>query len=149
MKTFKINNEYEIVCEWKKTRTAFKHEATLLRNGNQVDKTKICYLNRTWERYEFESVLSKMLEKSGVVSDKERKHLLDAWSKDSDSGLGAIAMVAALGDLFGSSKKQSNDWKKRMLSAGLGDAISLPNNWDELSEDEKEKRLNGAIKQLT
>ena len=39
----------------------FKHVATLHRNGFEISKTKICYLNRTWERFGYESVLQKMV----------------------------------------------------------------------------------------
>ena len=77
MKTFQINNEAVIVCDWKKTRTAFKHEATLLVKGQEVDETKICYLNRTWEAYEFESVIKKLLDKTQYLNKAERKAFLD------------------------------------------------------------------------
>lgn len=71
MRIFKINEEYQVVCEWVKTRTAFKHTANLIRNGREVDETKICYLNRTWERFEYESVLVKILEKNHIEYSKE------------------------------------------------------------------------------
>lgn len=62
---YTLNNEvYTIICERKKTRNGFKHEATLLHNNTTLDSTKICYLNRTWERYEFESVINKILERN-------------------------------------------------------------------------------------
>jgi hypothetical protein len=36
-----------------------------------------------------------------------------------------------------------------MLKAGLdGSGLIMPKDWDSLSEDEKEARLNGAISQL-
>jgi len=53
-------------------------------------------------------------------------------------------MVALMGDLLCDTKKQKNDWKKRMLKAGIPD-LDIPDDWDELSEDEKEKRLNKVI----
>ena len=77
MKTFQINDEAVIVCDWEKTRTAFKHEATLLVKGQEVDKTKICYLNHTWEAYEFESVIKKLLDKTQYLNKAERKTFLD------------------------------------------------------------------------
>ena len=63
MKLFKLDDEYSIVCEWKSTRNGFKHEATLLKNGLEDGNTKICYLNRTWERFEYESVLLRIIDK--------------------------------------------------------------------------------------
>lgn len=66
------------------------------------------------------------------------------------TGLGSIAMVAKLGDvLCAGDKKAANDWKARMLRAGLeGRGLIMPDDWDSLSEDEKERRLNGVIEQL-
>lgn len=151
MTTFKINDIYEIVCEWKKTRTAFKHEAELLKNGQSVAKTKICYLNRTWERYKFESVLNKLLEKTEIVSGEERRKILDVWANDpSKNGMGAlrgVAMVAMMGEVFGNTQKEKNDWKTRMLKAGLRGFV-IPEDWSTLDESEKEKRLNAVIKEI-
>ena len=63
------------------------------------------------------------------------------------SQMNSTAMVAMMGDLFSSNKKESNDWKARMLKAGLP-GLSIPEDWDELSEDEKETRLNKVIKEM-
>lgn len=64
MRLFKITDDITVVCEWKKTRTAFKHEARLFIHNVEVAKAKICYQNRTWERYEYESVLWDVLYKA-------------------------------------------------------------------------------------
>jgi hypothetical protein len=61
MRTFKLNEEYEVVCTSEGTRYGFRHLATLLKNGREIDKAKICYYNRTWEKFEFESVLNKVI----------------------------------------------------------------------------------------
>ena len=153
MESFRINNELEAVCEYKKTRVAFKHEATLLRNGREVLTVKICYQNRTWERYTYESVLYELLEKSKQLISGEdivqfKTAILNGGEHDS-SMLKSVAMVAALGDVFGKTPKEANDWKARMLKAGLGGlGLSMPDDWDSLTEAEKERRLNGAIEQL-
>lgn len=66
------------------------------------------------------------------------------------AGLKGIAMVAMMGEMFGKDKKEKNDWKVRMLKAGLENkGLIMPDDWNTLSEEEKEIRLNGAIKQLT
>lgn len=64
MTSFRLNNEYTVVCEAQNTRTGFRHVAVLLRNGDEVDRTKVCYQNRTWERFTFESVLNKIISKN-------------------------------------------------------------------------------------
>jgi len=154
MKTFKINDELEIVCEWKKTRMAFKHEATLLKNGEEIGKHKICYSNRTWESFEFESVINGLLNKIKTLTDIEKtdflKKISGKASEELDRKFGSIAMVAKLGDIFGKDQKEKNDWKARMLKAGLGGSgLIMPEDWNELDEDTKTARLNGVIEQLT
>jgi len=148
MQTFKINKNLEVVCEWKKTRTAFKHEATLLRDGREVEKVKICYLNRTWERFEFDSVLEKLADKTGEKAIS--KFVKNRTSDRRTEQLKTVGTIAKLGEIFyAGDKKATNDWKARMLKAGLeGKGLIMPEDWDQLSEEDKEARLNGAIAQL-
>jgi hypothetical protein len=129
---------------------AFKHEATLLVDGREVETAKICYQNRTWERYDFESVLYKIVEGSKYLSDEEKAEAIEYIKNYQEpSPFRAVAAVAKMGDIFTNDKKGANDWKARMLKAGLGEAnIQMPDDWDTLSEDEKEDRLNKAIKSL-
>lgn len=63
MREFKLNDEYAVVCEFVSTRSGFKHVAVLLMNGVEIDRTKCCYINRTWERYTYQSVLCKIIGK--------------------------------------------------------------------------------------
>ena len=153
MKTFKINNNTEIICEWKKTRVAFKHEATLLKDGVQIDKTKICYQNRTWERYDFESVLRKLLGKTNIVPKEQQKKSLEQWGKAESAALdkqfGLIGAITKMGEILTETKKESNDWKTRMLKAGLENkGLIMPEDWETLPEETKETRLNQVIVQL-
>lgn len=68
METFKINGRLEVVCEAENTRNGFRHIATLLADGREIESTKCTYSNRTWECYRFESVLQKLLENSKNLS---------------------------------------------------------------------------------
>jgi hypothetical protein len=55
-------------------------------------------------------------------------------------------MVAKLGDVFGQTPKEKNDWKARMIKAGLGgQGLEMPEDWNTLSEETKEVRLNKVI----
>lgn len=54
-----------IECEYAKTRNGFKHECyltiwsdTLAGGGGTTAFNKCCYLNRTWERFTFESCIN-------------------------------------------------------------------------------------------
>lgn len=72
----------------------------------------------------------------------------DGGEKEAESGgmLKTVAMVAALASVFTTTRKESNDWKARMMKAGLeGRGLIMPDNWTQLSEEEKERRLDGAL----
>lgn len=60
----------------------------------------------------------------------------------------SLLMVAKIGEILTDNKEDQNKWKKRMIKAQFGEGANFPDNWDQLSEDEKERRLNGALDQL-
>ena len=68
MTIFKLNDQYSAICEYKSTRNGFKHVAHLMSNGFEVEETKVCYFNRTWEPYTYQTVLSKLIETSQFLS---------------------------------------------------------------------------------
>jgi len=72
MRIFSLDKEYNIVCNSESTYYGFRHIATLHKNGHSIAKSKICYYNRTWECYEFESVLSKIIGENFKGKDKKR-----------------------------------------------------------------------------
>ena len=154
MQIFKINKNLRIECEWKKTRNAFKHEATLLDNNNwEIDKTKICYHNRTWESFEFESVIEQLLGKTKILTERQKTNFLKRASGDSNkktaSQFNMIAGIATLGNLFCPEQKDANNWKTRMLKAGLENkGLIMPDEWDSLDEDDKTARLDAVIGEL-
>jgi hypothetical protein len=60
---FTINGKnYSIVNQVKETRNGFKHESSLIINGMiETLSVKINYINRTWERFQFESSMKKLI----------------------------------------------------------------------------------------
>ncbi len=146
MKTFELDKDYSIVCQWKKTRNGFKHTAAIFKEGLIAFKTKVCYLNRTWESYEYQTVLHKAIRKYF------KKPFAEAYIKQldeqdhADPHLKAVGMVMAFGDLLCETQKEKNDWKKRMVSTVPG--IDIPEDFDRLPEEEKAKRLDGVQKAL-
>ena len=61
MRIFNLGNGYMVICNVQSTRNGFKHTATLCLNGIEQATTKIGYINRTWEAYEYEDVLKKII----------------------------------------------------------------------------------------
>ena len=151
MTTFEINDTTRIVCEHVNTRTAFKHVAKLYVNRELQDETKICYQNRTWESYEFESVLSQLIDVTGILKGEEKAEFLENRGRlekeKVDQQFGAISSIMKIGEVLSETRKDKNDWKTRMLKAGLGNSgLIMPEDWEQLPEEEKEKRLNNIIK---
>jgi hypothetical protein len=72
---FFLDDTYSVVCQFAKTRQGFKHIATLIRNGLEVCEVKECYLNRTWERFEYETVLCKLVRKFFTKEAEQQKYL--------------------------------------------------------------------------
>ena len=146
-RTFQPTQAIKIDCVSEKTSMAFRHLATVYKNGSQVGFGRIPYQNRTWEKYEFESVMIKAVNSSSLTP--EEKAVVKKWL-DGDrtdwSGMNMTGMVASLGDVFGTTPKEKNDWKTRMLKAGLGNqGLEIPEGFDTLPEKERSRRLNLVI----
>ena len=63
---FKTNGKtLTFYCEFVRTRSGFKHICRVVNDSTfeNLLQCKICYLNRTWEYFEFQSVLLKAVEK--------------------------------------------------------------------------------------
>jgi len=160
MTTFKIGRNVEVVCEFENTRSGFRHLATLIVDGSEAETTKACYQNRTWESYEYQSVLQSLCEKTAKNGSLSKYHqakfkrlIKNNWQKEAsekiDKEFGTIAMVAKVAGIFGSTQKESNDRKTRMIKAGLGNkGLIMPEDWDSLDEDTKQERLDKVINEL-
>jgi len=74
MRLFEVTPELTISCTCEDTRSGFKHVARIIRNSWMTGHkpVKICYYNRTWESFEFESVLCLLADKSEGLSEAER-----------------------------------------------------------------------------
>ena len=60
-----------------------------------------------------------------------------------------VSQVAKMGEVLCKDKKEKNDWKARMLKAGLENkGLIMPDDWDNLDEDTKQARLDMVIKNL-
>lgn len=83
MQIFRFNDKVSIVCEWVKTRMAFKHTAQVMVNGlSHGNGVKICYVNRTWEKFMFESVLHKAIEQTNALTDAEKTQFKHDLNKE-------------------------------------------------------------------
>lgn len=76
MRSFILDKEYTIICEVEDLENGFLHRATLLKNGKDQNSVACAYDNRTWESYEFETVLLKCINKNFKGNKKEKYRLL-------------------------------------------------------------------------
>lgn len=146
-KLFQINEHLTVSCRSESTSYGFRHLASLHVDGWVQKEAKETYYNRTWERYEFQTVIRTLGAKVGGENGKIIQEFAKNYQED-NSAFRTIAAVAALGDIMTGSKSESNDWKVRMIKAGLGNAIDMPDDWETLTDEEKERRLNLVIQEL-
>lgn len=153
MKSFRLNDRMEIVANYEKTRNGFRHRARLLVDGREVDQATASYQNRTWESYEFESVINRLIDKTSYINPEMKQRFKNKIAgkshEETESQFKTVGMVAKLGDIMTRNKKESNVWKKRMLVAGMGAGLQFPDTFDTLPEKTKTERLDKTIGFLT
>ena len=72
--------EFAFASEFKDSRNGFSHVCDLYANGEWIASAKRHYLNRTWERYRYQSVMLDSIRtvqermKAGAVSEYKREH---------------------------------------------------------------------------
>lgn len=71
MTTFAMG-KITVVCEFESTRSGFRHIAVLLINGCERGRAKCCYLNRTWECFQYESVLRKLITDTNALTKRQK-----------------------------------------------------------------------------
>jgi len=149
MTSYKFGKGYQVVCEWKKTRNGFKHEAVLLDNGYERCKTKVCYLNRTWEKFEYQTVINQTINhyfKDERQAKKYKKIIEKKAIGNIDKKFGMVKMVASIGNILCNSDQDKAAWKKKMIGTMPG--INFPDDFDKLDVNERNKRLDNVIKEL-
>lgn len=75
MTTFTMG-KITVVCEFESTRNGFRHIAVLLINGYEHSRAKCCYLNRTWERFQYQSVLQKLIQDTNRLTKRQKTMFL-------------------------------------------------------------------------
>ena len=82
---------YNIVNETWETSRAWGHKSTLIAPWGEVESRKVKYLNRTWERYTYESCMSGLINtilednlKSYITQYKEKNDITRLTSLQKD-----------------------------------------------------------------
>ena len=155
MKTYNFGEGYQVNCRSEKTRYGFRHLCELTQNYNVLAKTKACYYNRTWEAYEFQSVIHQAIgiafgaggrrknTPDQIALIKQYKDEIDARARGIEAKrFDPVKMVCAFGALLTSNPEERANWDKRMLSTIPG--IDFPDDFDQLPVEEQQRRLDKA-----
>ena len=155
MKTYNFGEGYQVNCRSEKTRYGFRHLCELTQNYNVLAKTKACYYNRTWESYEFQSVIHQAIgiafgaggrrknTPDQIALIKQYKDEIDARARGIEAKrFDPVKMVCAFGALLTSNPEERANWDKRMLSTIPG--IDFPDDFDQLPVEEQQRRLDKA-----
>lgn len=76
VKVINLSDNLNLILETTKTRQGFKHIARLVENRKEPIKATINYINRTWETFEYELVIKKVLNLTNYL-EKEKEALLN------------------------------------------------------------------------
>jgi hypothetical protein len=79
MRIFTLDDVYSVVCNFESTRSGFRHIAVLHKNGYEIARAKCTYLNRTWEAYEFETVILKVIDENFEGEEKDNFRKAIKW----------------------------------------------------------------------
>jgi hypothetical protein len=149
----RLNSNSEIHCSVQNTSNGFRHYVKFMLNGREINSRSVNYLNRAWESYKFESAIKRLLEKmikQKQINNSQAKEFLEI-SEDHILGgfkrnLKTLSTTSKMVDVLQGDIKKRNESKLRMIKATFGHDLILPENWNRLSEKEKEIRLNIILK---
>ena len=131
------------------TDVAYIEDGEAVVNGT-YSNTTLRHIKEFLKQNGFKADTSKQILTDYQESKKSINKRQKEEEKKAKSMLKTVGMVAALGNIFCDTQKDKNDWKARMLKAGLENkGLSVPDDWDLLSETEKEIRLNNVIEVTT
>lgn len=157
MKCYEFGEGYKVMCRSERTRYGFRHLCELTHNYNVIAKTKACYYNRTWESYEFQSVIHQAIsaafdnrtrsqQKKGEAPNpliKQYCEEIDARARGEETKrFDPVKAICAVGALLTDTPEERAKWDKRMLSTVPG--IDFPEDFDSLPVEEQQKRLDAA-----
>jgi hypothetical protein len=72
---FQVAPNAYIVCRSENTSYGFRHLATLYVDGSERETAKACYHNRTWEKFQYETVLLLLLEKTIDFTEEQKAQI--------------------------------------------------------------------------
>lgn len=140
-KEFILDDTYTVECNTYETRYSWGHYAKLVKNGYVIDESKFTYYNRTWEAYTYQSIIHSLLDKNKLSHLKYRADEIGEGNVKRE--LKQLGAIVAMAGIIG-----TPDTQVKALETATGGAVEKPDNWNGLSEEEKEKRLDKVLEVL-
>lgn len=109
-----LGDGYSIVAHSESTRNGFRHIAVLMRGGQEVARAKIPYQNRTWESYEYQSVMEKLVD-DNFEGEEQKKLIEKLKNRPADY---AKFTNTSIGDAFFSGEKKGTSNSMKIVSKG-------------------------------
>jgi len=75
MREFKLNRDIKVYCENYQTSCTWGHKGFIEVKGIETNKAKIRYINRTWEKFEYQSLIYELVNNCNVITDKQKLKL--------------------------------------------------------------------------
>lgn len=134
---------------------SYDTEVAYIENGKPIIKGMYSYTTARHIReflaqhgFDTEMPFSR-LEKLYSLSDEQKQENQKLEEEKATNMFRSVKAFAGLSEVFCSTQKDKNDWKARMLKAGLeSEGLIMPDDWEQLSESEKENRLNNVLVEL-
>lgn len=79
--------EYRFINEWRNTSSGFKHTTEVFRDDSYLTNRSNYYLNRTWESYQFQSVMRNAINglmnwaMNNYLEAYKEEHNIKRWNK--------------------------------------------------------------------
>lgn len=124
--------EYSFYCHTTSTRNGFCHTVETLADGSWLRDTKISYINRTWERFDYETALKRAIEKC-KAEDREQLNEIIIERKYQEEHEKCEKFLSA----FKSEYDKLSDKNKEILK-----------NSPEITSDEQAKGVLGVMKMM-
>lgn len=124
------------------TNYGFRHIAEFY-DGTMIGYAKACYYNRTWESYDYQSVIHDVIDNAGVEDPEALKKVIDTQElKRINDDFGVLGAIMNISNVLSEDPAEQSDFKLRMLRARFGNAVNIPEDWDRLSTEEQNSRLD-------
>jgi len=76
MSKFDLGNGYVASCRYANGIYCFYHFCTLYKDGKRISKARAEYINRTWERYRYQTAIKAAIRNCKSLSQEEKDTLL-------------------------------------------------------------------------